>query len=66
MHDGGDGLFAQDLKAHTVIGLVVTAELYGRKESGVVCSILYPMVAFVVTPEFCIVYRQTQHPPCKP
>ena len=30
------GLFAQALKAHTVIGLVVAAERYGRGESRVV------------------------------
>jgi hypothetical protein len=47
MHGGGGGLFAQGLKAHTMIGLVVTAERYGRKESRVVCSISYPTVAFV-------------------
>ena len=52
MHDGGGGLFAQGLKAHTMIGLVVTAECYGHKESKVSCSIswgraAYPTVAFV-------------------
>ena len=47
MHDGGGGLFAQGLKAHTMIGLVVTAECYGHKESKVLCSISYPTVAFV-------------------
>ena len=31
MHRGGGGLVAQDLKAYSMIGLVVTAE---RKESG--------------------------------
>ena len=36
------GLLARDLKAHTVIGLVVTAENYGRGESRVVCSMSYP------------------------
>ena len=47
MRGGGGGLFAQVLKAHTLIGLVVTAERYARKGSRVVCSIPYPMVAFV-------------------
>ena len=47
MHGGGGGLFAQGLKAHTMIGLVATAERYGHKESRVVCSISYPTVAFV-------------------
>ena len=58
MRGGGDGLFAQGLKAHTMIGLVATAERYGSKSS---------MLNFVpdggfCTPEFCIAYRQTQHP----
>lgn len=30
MHGGGSGLFAQGLKAHTVIGQVAAAERYGR------------------------------------
>ena len=52
MRGGGGGLFAQGLKAHTMIGLVVTAECYGHKESKVLCSIswgraAYPTVAFV-------------------
>ena len=47
MHVDGGGLFAQGLKAHTMIGLVVTAECYGHKESKVLCPISYPMVAFV-------------------
>ena len=52
MHGGGGGLFARGLKAHTMIGLVVTAECYGHKESKVLCSIslgraAYPTVAFV-------------------
>ena len=47
MHGGGGGLLAQGLKAHIMIGLVVTAECYGRKESRVVYSISYPTVAFV-------------------
>ena len=47
MHGGGGGLLAQGLKAHTMIGLVVTAVCYGRKESRVVYSISYPTVAFV-------------------
>ena len=47
MHGGGGWLLAQGLKAHTMIGLVVTAECYGRKESRVVYSISYPTVAFV-------------------
>ena len=47
MHGGGGGLFAQGLKAHTMIGLVVTAEYYGHKESKVSCSISYPTVASV-------------------
>ena len=47
MHGGGGGLFAQGLKAHTMIGLVVTAECYGHKESKVLCPIQSPTVAFV-------------------
>ena len=52
MHGGGGGLFAQGLKAHTMIGLVTTAEYYGQKESKVLCSFswgraAYPTVAFV-------------------
>ena len=41
MHGGGGGLFAQGLKAHIMIGLVVTAEL---RESSVANSIWYTMV----------------------
>ena len=52
IHGGGESLFAQDLKAHTMIGLVVAAGCYGHKESKVLCSISwgrapYPTVAFV-------------------
>ena len=52
MQGGGGGLFAQGLKAHTMIGLAVTSECYGHKESKVLCSIswgraAYPTVAFV-------------------
>ena len=47
MHGGGEGLFAQGLKAHTMIGLVVTPGCYGHKESKASCSISYPTVAFV-------------------
>ena len=47
MRGGGGGLFAQDLKAHAMIGLVATTERFGRRESRVVCSISYPAVAFV-------------------
>ena len=52
MHDGGGGLFTQGLKEHTIIGLVVTAECYGHKESKVLCLVswgraAYPTVSFV-------------------
>ena len=47
MHGGGGGLFAQGLKAHTMIGLVVTAECHGREEGGVVYFISCPTAAFV-------------------
>ena len=47
MHGGGEGLFAQGLKAHTMIGLVATAKCYGHKESKALCSISCPTVAFV-------------------
>ena len=47
MHGGGEGLFAQGLKEHTMIGQVTTAERYGLKESKALCSISCPTVAFV-------------------
>ena len=47
MHGGGGEIFAQGLKAHTMIGLVATAERYGRRESRAVNLICYTMVAFV-------------------
>ena len=35
MHGGESGLLARGLKTHNMVGLVVTAERYGRKESRV-------------------------------
>ena len=46
MLGGGEGLFAQNLKAHTMIDLVVTTKYYGHKNK-TLCSISYLTVGFV-------------------
>ena len=61
MHGGGAGVFALGLKAHTMIGPVVTAVLWAQGEQSIMFNFV-PDSGFCI-PELCIAHRQIQRLP---
>ena len=58
MHGAGGGLYVQGLKAHTTIGVVFTAERYGRR---VLNSIWYTTVSSGQPAQTNFVLAKTGH-----